>query len=242
MAVGQGRTQARESDGWHSEQHRSTRVNWLRAAVLGADDGILSTSSLVLGVAAAGSSNTAVAVAGIAGVVAGALSMAAGEFVSVSSQRDAEDADLRLEARELEAHPTEELEELTALYEQRGLEPDLARRVAEQLTAADALGAHARDEIGLGELTRARPFQAAMASAAAFTIGGLMPLLAVALGGPIRVGLTWAVTLLALVGLGAVGAYLGGAPPVRAGLRVLGWGVAAMLVSSGIGAIVGQAV
>ncbi len=227
---------------WHAEAHRSTRVGWLRAAVLGADDGIISTSSLVLGVAAAGSSSGAVLVAGVAGVTAGALSMAAGEYVSVSSQRDAEEADLRREGRELEAHPQEELDELTSIYTARGIDPDLARQVAVQLSAANALEAHARDEIGLDELTMARPLQAAMASAGAFTVGGLIPLLAITLGDGLRVGLTWAVTLLALVGLGALGASLGGAPPVRAAARVLVLGVAALVVSSIIGAIVGQAV
>lgn len=227
---------------WHAEAHRSTRVGWLRAAVLGADDGILSTSSLVLGVAAAGSSASAVAIAGIAGVVAGALSMAAGEFVSVSSQADAERADLAKEARELTSHPVEELDELTAIYEERGLAPELARQVAVALTESDALGAHARDEIGLGELTRARPLQAALASAAAFTVGGILPLLAVTLSGSWRVAVTWAVTLLALVALGSVGAYLGGAPPARAAARVLFWGVVALVVSSVIGGLVGRAV
>ena len=227
---------------WHAEAHRSTRVGWLRAAVLGADDGIISTASLVLGVAAAGSSSGAVLVAGVAGVTAGALSMAAGEYVSVSSQRDTEEADLRRERLELEAHPQEELDELTSIYVARGIDPDLARQVAVQLSAADALEAHARDEIGIDELTMARPLQAAMASAGAFTVGGLIPLLAITLGDGLRVGLTWAVTLLALLGLGALGASLGGAQPLRAGARVLLLGVAALVVSSVIGAIVGQAV
>jgi len=238
MASERGRT----GRSWHAEAHRTTRVGWLRAAVLGADDGIISTSSLVLGVAAAGSSSGAVVIAGVAGVTAGALSMAAGEYVSVSSQRDAERADLRREERELADHPDEELDELTEIYIRRGIDPELARQVAVQVSEADALQAHARDEIGLDELTVARPLQAALASAGAFVIGGLMPLLAITLGGGLRVGLTWAVTLLALVGLGAIGAYLGGAPPPRASARVLGWGVAALVVSSLIGAAVGQAV
>ena len=227
---------------WHAESHRSTRAGWLRATVLGANDGLVSTSSLVLGVAAAGSSTGAVVVAGTAGVVAGALSMAAGEYVSVSSQRDAEEADLRMERRELAAHPDEELDELAAIYEERGLEPALAREVAVQLTEADALEAHARDEIGLGELTRARPIQAALASAAAFTVGGLLPLLAAAFGADLRVAVTWIVTLIGLAGLGAAGAWLGGAHTGRGAARVLAWGVIAMLLSSLVGALVGQAV
>jgi VIT1/CCC1 family predicted Fe2+/Mn2+ transporter len=227
---------------WHAEAHRSTRGGWLRATVLGANDGLVSTSSLVLGVAAAGSSSAAVVVAGTAGVVAGALSMAAGEYVSVSTQKDAEEADLRMERRELSAHPDEELDELASIYEDRGLDPDLARQVAVQLTAADPLEAHARDEIGLGELTRARPIQAALASAAAFIIGGLLPLLAAALGGDVRVAAIWVVTLLGLAGLGATGARLGGAPTVRGAARVLVWGVIAMFLSSVIGGLVGQAV
>lgn len=226
-----------------AETHLSHRANWLRAGVLGANDGILSTSSLVLGVAGSGASSAAVLTAGAAGLVAGALSMAAGEYVSVSSQRDTEDADERTERGELRDDPHGELQELTAIYEQRGLDAALARQVAEALTAHDALGAHLRDELGFDDDRRARPIQAAWASAAAFSAGAALPLIvaAVAPSGVRTAGIVL-ITLAALVGLGAFGAALGGARKGRATARVVAWGVAAMAITYGIGALVGTAV
>ena len=220
--------------------HLSHRANWLRAAVLGANDGILSTASLVLGVAASGASGAAIVTAGIAGLVAGALSMAAGEYVSVSSQRDAELADLRLEARELRRDPQGELRELAGIYERRGLPPALAGEVARSLSRTGALEAHARDELGLDEQRLARPFQAAWTSALSFSAGAALPLAAVAAApAPTRVGVTVAVTLLALGLLGDLGARLGGAPRRAAAVRVVAWGAIAMAITSGIGALVG---
>ncbi len=222
------------------EVHLSHRSNWLRAAVLGANDGIVSTASLVLGVAASGASGAAVVVAGVAGLVAGALSMATGEYVSVSSQRDAERADMRLEARELRRDPSGELRELASIYEQRGLPPALASQVATSLSSGGALRAHARDELGLDEARRARPLQAAWTSALSFSAGAALPLLAVAVTpASARVGVTVVVTLIALGLLGDAGARLGGAPPRRAIVRVVAWGAAAMAVTAGIGALVG---
>ncbi|MGN6588528.1 MAG: VIT1/CCC1 transporter family protein [Solirubrobacterales bacterium] len=227
----------------HAERHLSLRSNWLRAAVLGANDGILSTSSLVLGVAASGASRSAIITAGIAGLMAGAGSMAAGEYVSVSSQRDTEDADLRLEQHELATDPEGELRELAGIYEGRGLRPELAAEVARGLMEHDALEAHARDELGLPEDRRARPLQAAGASALSFAVGALLPLLAIGLfGSSSRVAACIVVTLLALIGLGALGARLGGAPVPRAVLRVVFWGATAMAVTAGVGALVGAAV
>jgi vacuolar iron transporter family protein len=225
------------------ETHLSHRSNWLRASVLGANDGIVSTSSLVLGVAASGASARAIVTAGIAGLVAGALSMAAGEFVSVSSQRDSEQADLRLEARELLNDPDGELRELAAIYERRGLDPALAGEVAAALTHSDALGAHARDELGLGEERLAQPLQAAWASALSFSAGAVLPLLAVALTpSGARVITAVVVTLLALALLGDLGARLGGAPRRPATVRVIAWGAVAMAITAGIGALVGAVV
>lgn len=225
------------------EVHLSHRSNWLRAAVLGANDGIVSTASLVLGVAASGASASAIVTAGIAGLVAGALSMAAGEFVSVSSQRDAEQADLRLEARELDDDPDGELRELTAIYRRRGLDPALAADVARALTSGDALAAHARDELGLDQERLAQPFQAAWTSALSFSAGAALPLLSVALTpAGARLPATVIVTLLALSLLGDLGARLGGAPRRPATVRVVVWGAAAMAVTAGIGALVGAAV
>jgi len=224
----------------HAERHRSSRSNWLRAAVLGADDGLVSTASLVLGVAASGASTVAILTAGIAGTAAGAGSMAAGEYVSVSSQRDTEEADVLLERREIAADPEQELLELADIYESRGLEPELARQVAEALTERDAVAAHVRDELGLGDDRRANPLQAAGASAAAFLAGAIWPLLAMALvPRGARAVATVVITIVALTTLGAVGARLGGAPPGRAALRVGFWGALAMGVTSGIGALVG---
>jgi VIT1/CCC1 family predicted Fe2+/Mn2+ transporter len=225
------------------ETHLSHRSNWLRAAVLGANDGILSTSSLVLGVAGAGGSGSAIVTAGIAGLVAGALSMAAGEYVSVSSQRDTEEADLSLERRELATDPDGEQQELTSIYEARGLPHDLASQVAEALTAQDALAAHVRDELGLEESHRARPLQAAWSSAVAFAAGAALPLIAAAAApGSIRTLTIVTVTLLALALLGTTGARLGGAPRLAATARVLLWGAAAMAITYGIGAAVGSVV
>jgi VIT1/CCC1 family predicted Fe2+/Mn2+ transporter len=223
-----------------SPAHLSRRSNWLRAAVLGANDGILSTASLVLGVAASGASGAAIVTAGIAGLVAGALSMAAGEYVSVSSQRDAERADIRLEERELRRDPQGELRELAGLYEQRGLLPALASEVARSLSRRGALEAHMREELGLDTERRARPFQAAWTSALSFAAGAALPLLAVAVTpAPARAGATVIVALIALGLLGGVGARLGGAPRLRATVRVVAWGAVAMAVTAGIGALVG---
>lgn len=227
----------------HPEVHLSYRSNWLRAAVLGANDGILSVSSLVLGVAASGASSGAILTAGIAGLVAGASSMAAGEYVSVSSQRDTEQADLRLEERELKNDPAGELRELTGIYERRGLSAELARAVAVDLSKGGALKAHARDELGLDEGRRARPLQAAGASALSFACGAALPLIAVGVvSGAPRAAVCVVVTLLALAILGDSGARLGGAPRLGATIRVLFWGAAAMAITSGIGAAVGTAV
>jgi VIT1/CCC1 family predicted Fe2+/Mn2+ transporter len=211
--------------------------------VLGANDGIVSTASLVLGVAASGASRDAIVTAGIAGLMAGALSMAAGEYVSVSSQRDAEEADLRLEARELSADPRGELRELAEIYESRGLSPELAMEVASSLSRGDALAAHARDELGQAEQGRARPLQAAWASALSFAVGAILPLLAIGVTpASARVAICVGVTLLALALLGDTGARLGGAPRLRATLRVLVWGALAMAATAAIGALVGTAV
>ncbi len=225
------------------EIHLSHRSNWLRAAVLGANDGILSTASLVLGVAASGASGSAIVTAGIAGLVAGALSMAAGEYVSVSSQRDAERADMRLEERELRHDPDGELRELAGIYEHRGLPPELAKEVAMALSRRGALEAHARDELGLDEKRLARPFQAAWTSGLSFSAGGALPLLAVAVT-PMsaHAASTVVVTLIALVLLGDLGARLGGAPRRPATVRVVAWGAVAMAATAGIGAIVGSVV
>ncbi len=222
------------------EVHLSHRSNWLRAAVLGANDGILSTASLVLGVAASGASGAAIVTAGIAGLVAGALSMAAGEYVSVSSQRDAEQADIRLEERELRSDPQGELRELAGVYEKRGLPPALASEVAVALSRRGALAAHARDELGLDEQRLARPFQAAWTSALSFSAGAALPLLAVAATpARARVGAAVVVTLISLGVLGDIGARLGGAPRGRATARVVAWGAIAMAITAGIGALVG---
>jgi VIT1/CCC1 family predicted Fe2+/Mn2+ transporter len=221
---------------WHAEHHRSARAGWLRAAVLGANDGIVSISALVVGVAASGASHAAVFTSGIAGLVAGAMSMAAGEYVSVQSQADTERSDIAKETRELAEDPDSELAELTNIYVRRGLPPVLAREVAEQLTAHDALGSHARDELGITETLRARPVQAALSSAAAFTVGALPPIAAVLLAPAARVQLVViATTLLALALSGALAARIGGANVLRGGLRVVFWGALAMLAASLVG-------
>lgn len=227
----------------HRESHGSGRSGWLRAAVLGANDGLISTSSLVLGVAAAEMSAGAVLLSGVAGLVGGALSMAAGEYVSVSAQADSESADLARERRELATLPEAELRELTGIYVGRGLTPELAEQVARQLTAHDALGAHARDELGITEQSRARPLVAAAASAAAFAVGAALPLVLVLL---VPVALlsqaVFGVAFVLLVVLGALGAWLGSAPPWRAALRVGFWGAVAMGVTYAIGGLVGGGV
>ena len=227
----------------HTERHRTEHIGWLRAAVLGANDGLISTSSLVVGVAAAQTERAPVLLAATAGLVAGALSMAAGEYVSVSSQSDTENADLARERHELATMPEHELAELTGIYVNRGLTPELATQVAEQLTANDALGAHARDELGIHELTRARPIQAALSSAAAFAVGAAPPLLLV-LAVPLArlTPAVMGVTLALLVGLGALAAQLGGAPKLRGAVRVAFWGAVAMGVTSLVGRLFGAVV
>lgn len=224
----------------HVERHRTHRSGWLRAAVLGANDGIVSTASLVLGVAAAGTDSQAVFVAGVAGLVAGAMSMAAGEYVSVSSQSDTERADLAREGRELAADPAHEHEELTAIYVERGLEPGLAAQVATQLMGRDALAAHARDELGISETVLARPVQAALASAGTFAVGAFLPLGVVLLAPTgALMGAVAASSLAFLALLGALAAHVGGAPRARATARVTFWGVLAMALTAGVGALFG---
>jgi len=227
----------------HRELHRTEHIGWLRAAVLGANDGLISTSSLIVGVAAAATGRPAVLLAGMAGLVAGALSMAAGEYVSVSSQGDTEGADLARERRELATDPAAERAELTGIYVSRGLTPELAAQVADQLTAHDALGAHARDELGLSEATRARPVQAGLSSALAFAIGAAPPLLIAALV-PMP-AITRAVSLsslLLLIALGATAARLGGASMVVGAARVTFWGAVAMASTALVGRLFGTVV
>lgn len=224
----------------HPELHRADRVGWLRAAVLGANDGIVSVAGLVVGVAASGASASTILATGVAGTVAGAMSMAAGEYVSVQTQADTENADLAMEKRELHEDPHSELDELTAIYRHRGLEPALARQVAEQLTAHDALGAHARDELGITEELRARPLQAALASAGAFTCGAALPVLT-ALLAPVQ-NVATATTVSTLAGLcltGAMAARAGGASPTRGALRVMFWGALAMAAAAAVGRLLG---
>ncbi|MEO5559848.1 MAG: VIT family protein [Dokdonella sp.] len=220
----------------HGETHRSDRVGWLRAAVLGANDGIVSTASLIVGFVAAGSERHSILLAGVAGLVGGALSMAAGEFVSVSSQADTEKADLARERTELDEYPEGELRELAGIYVKRGLEPALATKVAEQLTAHDALAAHARDELGITHELRARPMQAAGASAAAFASGAALPLIVSVVAPTTALATTIMVTsLICLALLGAAAAHAGGANPWRGALRVTLWSAIAMLVTAAIG-------
>ena len=221
---------------WHVETHRTDRVGWLRAAVLGANDGIISIAGLLVGVAATGASTNAVLGSGVAGIVAGAMSMAAGEYVSVQSQADTETADIAKETRELAEEPEHELQELTHIYVKRGLSPELAAQVAQQLTVHDALGAHKCDELGITDALRARPLQAALASAGAFTAGALLPIAAVVLAPDGRIqATTFAVTLAALLGSGALAAWAGGAPKLRGALRVGFWGAMAMAAAALIG-------
>jgi VIT1/CCC1 family predicted Fe2+/Mn2+ transporter len=226
-----------------TEQHRSDRISWLRAAVLGANDGLISTSSLVVGVAAAEPNRAAVMLAAVAGLAAGALSMAAGEYFSVSSQADTEDADLVRERGELAETPAEERAELAGIYVARGVSPELALQVADQLTAHDALAAHARDELGIQEITRARPIQAALASAGSFAVGAAPPvvLAAVLPDGILTPGIV-GVTLLLLVVLGAVAAHIGGAPRMRGAIRVAFWGAVAMGCTALVGRLFGTVI
>ncbi len=226
----------------HLERHRTHRIGWLRAAVLGANDGIVSTASLVLGVAAAGGSLKSILIAGVAGLVAGAMSMAAGEYVSVSSQADTERADLDRERKELADHPKQEHREMTAIYVGRGLDAGLASNVATQLMEHDALGAHGRDELGISDTSTAKPVQAAMASAVTFSVGAALPLLIVLLV-PVS-ALMWAVSgssLLFLALLGSLAARVGGASVMTAAARVTFWGALAMALTAGVGALFGVA-
>ena len=227
----------------HRERHRSERIGWLRAAVLGANDGIVSTASLVVGVAAADATRHEVLVAGVAGLVAGALSMAAGEYVSVSSQADTEQADLDLEKRELATQPKAEEDELAGIYRQRGLTPELAQTVARELMAKDALAAHARDELGLTEELAARPLQAALASALTFSVGAGVPVLMIVIAPVDTLALVVSiVSLLCLVALGAIAARAGGAPMATGAMRVAFWGALAMAATAGIGKLFGTTV
>lgn len=227
----------------HGERHRTERIGWLRAAVLGANDGIVSTASLVVGVAAAQTATQDIMLAGVAGLVAGAMSMAAGEYVSVSSQSDTEQADIARERRELAADPEAELAELSAIYAARGLEPALARQVAEQLSAHDALAAHTRDELGISHTLAARPVQAALASAATFAVGAALPLVTVALAPSAYVIVAVAVaSLLCLALLGGLAAYAGGAGVGRSVARVTFWGALAMALTAAVGTLFGAAV
>ena len=224
----------------HFEKHRIRRIGWLRAAVLGANDGIVSTASLVLGVAAAGASSRSIVIAGVAGLVAGAMAMAAGEYVSVSSQADTERADLDRERKELAADPKQEHREMAAIYVGRGLDAELASKVATQLMDHDALGAHGRDELGISDILTARPVQAALASAVTFSVGAVLPLLIVLLV-PVS-ALMWAVSgssLLFLALLGSLAARVGGASVITAAARVTFWGALAMALTAGVGALFG---
>jgi VIT1/CCC1 family predicted Fe2+/Mn2+ transporter len=227
----------------HREQHRTERIGWLRAAVLGANDGIVSTASLIIGVAAARATGHDILVAGVAGLVAGAMSMAAGEYVSVSSQADTEQADIARERKELATQGPSELAELTGIYIKRGLDPDLAGQVAEQLTAHDALAAHARDELGISEALSARPGQAALASAGTFSVGAALPLLTVILiPGAYLIPVVALSSLLFLATLGGLAAFVGGASATRGAIRVTFWGALAMALTAGVGALFGTVV
>lgn len=227
----------------HREYHRTSRIGWLRASVLGANDGIVSTASLVIGVAAAQADRTQVLLAGVAGLAAGALSMAAGEYVSVSSQADTEQADLEMERTELATDLEGETNELAGIYVKRGVEPALARTVAQQLMTHDALGAHARDELGISEELTARPLQAAAASAASFAAGAILPILTIPVAPNSATGITVAVvSLISLAALGAVAGRVGGASPTAGAMRVAFWGLVAMVVTAAVGALFGASV
>jgi len=242
QAPGRGTSRQRRfgKAGRHAERHRSDRIGWLRAAVLGANDGIVSTASLVLGVAAAGAEPRTLLLTSVSGLIAGAMSMAAGEFVSVHSQADTEAADLARERAELTHDPAGEHRELAGIYVGRGLDPALAAQVASQLMAHDALGAHARDELGLSDTTAARPMQAALASAASFSVGAALPIAVVAMVSPAQLIVWVALSALAfLAGLGALSARVGGAPVWSGTWRVAFWGAVAMAVTAGAGALFG---
>jgi len=227
---------------FHQEFHRADRIGWLRAAVLGANDGTISVASLVVGVAAAGAPQSSILLTGVAGLVAGAMSMAAGEYVSVRSQADTEEADIEREKRELATEPEHELEELTAIYESRGLDRPLARRVAERLTSVDALAAHAREELGITETLRARPLQAALASAVSFMAGAIVPIVATLLAPSGQIaGVSFATALITLVILGGAAAHAGGASVAKGALRVAFWGALAMGLTAGVGKLFGVA-
>ena len=228
---------------FHRESHRADRAGWLRASVLGANDGTISVASLVVGVAAAGATQGSILLTGVAGLVAGAMSMAAGEYVSVKSQADTEAADIETERLELEADPESELAELTSIYVNRGVDQPLARLVAESLMSRDALGAHARDELGITETLRARPIQAALASAISFAVGAVIPI-AAALLAPLAwiAEVTSATALVALIAFGGTAAYAGGAYVTRGAMRVAFWGTLAMGITAGVGKIFGAAV
>jgi VIT1/CCC1 family predicted Fe2+/Mn2+ transporter len=224
----------------HKEHHRTQRVGWLRAAVLGANDGIVSTAALIVGVAAAGTDTQTILLSGLAGLLAGAMSMAAGEYVSVHTQSDAESADLSRERAELRESPEAELRELASIYMSRGLDATLARQVAEQLTAHDALGAHARDELGISELLAPRPIQAALSSAASFTVGAALPLILVLLFPASRLVVVISIaTLLLLALLGALAARAGGANMLKGSLRVTFWGALALAITASMGTLFG---
>ena len=227
----------------HKETHKSSRIGWLRAAVLGANDGTISVASLVVGVAASGALQSTVLLTGVAGLVAGAMSMAAGEYVSVQSQADTESADIAREKRELALHPESELEELTSIYVSRGLDQPLARQVAEKLMSNDALGAHARDEIGITETLRARPLQAALASALSFVVGAVVPIAAALLAPSKWVAeVSFVAALVTLVILGGTAAHAGGASIPRGAIRVAFWGALAMGITAAVGRLFGATV
>ncbi len=227
----------------YKESHRASRTGWLRASVLGANDGTISVASLVVGVAASGAPHASILITGVAGLVAGAMAMAAGEYVSVQSQADTENADIEKEKRELETEPESELLELTAIYVNRGLDEPLARLVAEKLMSSDALGAHARDELGISETMPTRPIQAAIASAISFAVGAMVPFTAALLAPPTRVAeVTSATALAALVMLGGTAAYAGGAAIARGAMRVAFWGALAMALTAGAGRFFGATV
>lgn len=226
----------------HKETHRAERIGWLRAAVLGANDGTISTASLIMGVAAAGASKESILLSGVAGMVAGAMSMAAGEYVSVKSQADTENADLAKEKRELETEPEFELEELAEIYSSRGVEKTLAIKVAEQLMSYDALAAHARDELGISEILRARPIQAAISSAISFIAGAIIPVAAALLAPSCLIPEILSLTVIAaLILLGGTAAYAGGAPLVKGAFRVTFWGAIAMGLTAAVGRLFGAA-
>lgn len=227
----------------HRESHKSDRIGWLRAAVLGANDGTISIASLVIGVAAAGAPQASILLTGVAGLVAGAMSMAAGEYVSVQSQADTEAADIAREKWELETDPEHELEELTSIYVSRGLDQPLARQVAERLMSSDALGAHIRDELGITETLRARPIQAAFSSAISFVAGAVIPIAAAILAPSDRIAeATSATALVTLLILGGTAAYAGGAPLVTGAMRVAFWGALAMALTAGVGRFFGAVI